>query len=59
MNIGKPLFAQVLGFAPWTTLGRIAKRRSGDAGVRTLGCVDLFRVMLFAQRTWRELLRDI
>ncbi len=31
----------------------------GDAGVRTLGCADLFRVMALAQLTWRESLRDI
>ena len=27
--------------------------------LRTLGCADLFRVMAFAQLTWRESLRDI
>ena len=26
----------------------------GDAGVRTLSCAELFRVMAFAQLTWRE-----
>ena len=31
----------------------------GDAGVRTLGCTDLFRVMASAQFTWRESLCDI
>ena len=31
----------------------------GDAGIRTLGCADLFRIMAFAQLTWRESLRDI
>ena len=34
-------------------------QRWRDAGVRTLGCADLFRVMAFAQLTWRESLRDI
>ena len=28
-------------------------------GVRTLDCADVFRVMAFAQLTWRESLRDI
>ncbi len=46
-------------FVPWKTFGRIVDRHSGDAGVRTLGCADLFRVMAFAQLTWRESLRDI
>ena len=46
-------------FVPWKTFGRIIDRHGGDAGVRTLGCADLFRIMSFAQLTWRESLRDI
>lgn len=59
MNVGKTLFAQVMEFMPWKTFGRIIERHRGDAGVRTLGCADVFRVMAFAQLTWRESLRDI
>ena len=59
MNVGKTLFAQVMEFVPWKTFGRIIERHRGDAGVRTLGCADLFRIMAFAQLTWRESLRDI
>jgi hypothetical protein len=59
MNVGKTLFAQVMEFVPWKTFSRIVERHKGDAGVRTLGCADLFRVMAFAQLTWRESLRDI
>jgi hypothetical protein len=59
MNVGKTLFAQVMEFVPWKTFGRIIDRYHGDAGVRTLGCADVFRVMAFAQLTWRESLRDI
>jgi hypothetical protein len=59
MNVGKALFAQVMEFVPWKTFGRIVERHKGDAGVRTLNCADLFRVMAFAQLTWRESLRDI
>jgi len=59
MNVGQTLFAQVMEFVPWKTFGRIIERHHGDAGVRTLGCADLFRVMAFAQLTWRESLRDI
>ena len=44
MNMGKTLFAQVMEFVPWKTFGRIIERHKGDAGVRTLGCADLFRV---------------
>ena len=59
MNVGKTLFAQVMDFVPWKTFSRIITRYTGDAGVRTLGCADLFRVMAFSQLTWRESLRDI
>jgi hypothetical protein len=59
MNLGKTLFAQVMEFVPWKTFGRIIDRHQGDASVRTLSCADLFRVMAFAQLTWRESLRDI
>jgi transposase len=59
MNVGKTLFAQVMEYVPWKTFARIIERHGGDAGVRTLSCADLFRVMAFAQLTWRESLRDI
>jgi hypothetical protein len=59
MNVGKTLFAQVMEYVPWKTFGRITERWHGNAGVRTLSCADLFRVMAFAQLTWRESLRDI
>jgi len=51
MNVGKTLFAQVMEFVPWKTFGRIIDRHKGDAGVRTLDCADLFRIMAFAQLT--------
>ena len=59
MNVGQTLFAQIMEFVPWKTFGRIIERHNGDAGVRTLGCAELFRIMAFAQLTWRESLRDI
>ena len=59
MNVGKTLFAQIMEYVPWKTFGRIIDRHGGDTGVRTLSCADLFRVMAFAQLTWRESLRDI
>ena len=59
MNVGKTLFAQVMEYVPWKTFGRIIDRHGGDAGVRTLDCADLFRVMAFSQLTWRESLRYI
>ena len=59
MNVGKTLFAQVMEYVPWKAFGRIVDRHGGDAGVRTLDCADVFRVMAFSQLTWRESLRDI
>ncbi len=59
MYVGKTLFAQVMEYVPWKNFGRIIERNNGDAGVRTLDCADLFRVMVFSQLTWRESLRDI
>jgi hypothetical protein len=59
MNVGKTLFAQVIEYVPWKMFGRIIGRHGGDAGVRSLSCADLFRIMVFAQLTWRESLREI
>jgi len=59
MNTGKTLFAQLMDFLPWTTFMRIVGRYDGDRAVRTLSCAEQFRVMAFAQLTYRESLRDI
>ena len=59
MNVGKTLFAQIMEFVPWTSFGRIIDRYSGNASVRHMTCAEQFRVMAFAQLTWRESLRDI
>jgi hypothetical protein len=63
MNAGKTLFAQLMDFLPWTTFARIVARYDGDRAVRTLSCAprcaEQFRVMAFAQLTYRESLRDI
>ena len=58
MNVGKTLFAQIMEFVPWKTFGRIIERHKGDAGVRTLGCADLFRVMAFVAARHRSLPGD-
>ena len=55
MNLGKTLFAQVMDL----TFHRIAQRHNADHRMRTLSCVEQFRVMAFAQLTYRESLRDI
>jgi len=59
MYVGKPLFAQVMDFLPWKTFHRIVDRHGGDHRVRTLTCAEHFRILAFAQLTYRESLRDI
>ncbi|MCZ2419987.1 MAG: IS4 family transposase [Burkholderiales bacterium] len=59
MNLGKTLFAQLMDFLPWTTFARYVRRYDGDRRVRTLTCAEQFRIMAFAQLTYRESLRDI
>ena len=59
MYIGKTLFAQLLDFLPWKTFHRIVDHHDGDRYVKSMTCADQFRVMAFAQLTYRESLRDI
>jgi hypothetical protein len=59
MDVSQTLFAQLMDFLPWTSFARIVKRYDGDHRVRTLRCTEHFRVMAFAQLTYRESLRDI
>ena len=59
MYTGKTLFAQLMDYLPWTTFTRIVDRYDGNHRVRTLPCAEHFRVLAFAQLTYRESLRDI
>ena len=59
MNAGRTLFSQVMDFIPWTSFERIVARYGGDLRVRKFRCSEQFRVMAFAQITYRESLRDI
>lgn len=59
MYIGQTLFAQVMDFLPWKTFHRLVARYHGDYRVRSLWCAEQFRIMAFAQLTYRESLRDI
>ena len=59
MNHGKTLFSQVMDFIPWTTFGRLVTKYGGDYHVRRLRSTEHFRVMAFAQVTYRESVRDI
>jgi hypothetical protein len=59
MNTGKMLFAQLMDFLPWTTFTRLVDHYGGDRYAKSFACTELFRVMAFAQLTYRESLRDI
>ena len=59
MYVGKTLFAQIMDFLPWKTFHRIVDRYGGDHRVRVLTCAEHFRILAFAQLSYRESLRDI
>jgi transposase len=59
VNLGKTLFAQIMDFLPWKRFHRIVARRNGDNYVKHFSCAEQFRVMAFAQLSYRESLRDI
>lgn len=59
MSSRKTLFAQLMDFLPCSTFDRIVARYHGNRAVRTLPCAAQFRVIAFAQISYRESLRDI
>jgi len=59
MNSGKTLFAQIMDFLPWKTFHRVVERYQGNYRARVFSCSDQFRILAFAQLTYRESLRDI
>jgi hypothetical protein len=56
---GKTLFAQVMDYLPWKSFHRIVSRCDRDHRIRILPCAEHFRILAFAQLTYRESLRDI
>lgn len=59
MFVGKLVFAQVMEHLPLHTFRRCVLRYQGDHKVKQFSCVDQLLVMMFAQLTFRESLRDI
>jgi hypothetical protein len=59
MHTGKNLFAQLMDFLLWTTFVRIVNRYDGSRRVQNFSGAGQYRVMAFAQLTYRESLRDI
>lgn len=59
MQAGTTIFAQIMNLLPWRRFQTCVARYQGDYKVRTFRCAEHFRVMAFAQLTYRESLRDI
>jgi len=59
MYLGRTVFAQVMDALPLRRFHTCVKRYDGNHKVKAFTCLDQFRVMAFAQLTYRESLRDI
>ena len=59
MNIGRTVFAQLMGFFPAYEFRKCVERYDGNYKVISFTCLDQFLCMAFAQLTYRESLRDI
>ena len=59
MYVGSTIFTQIMNLLPWRPFQTCVTRYNGDYKVKTFKCSEHFRVMAFAQLTYRESLRDI
>jgi transposase len=59
MYAGSTIFTQIMNLLPWRPFQTCVTRYQGDYKVKTFKCAEHFRVMAFAQLTYRESLRDI
>src|SRR3989304_1971609 len=59
MNSGRTVFSQLISFLPDRESRRCVSRYQGDQRLREFSCWDQYLTMAFAQRTYRESLRDI
>jgi hypothetical protein len=59
MHEGKFVFSQLMEFVPWRRFQTCVNRYGGDYKVASYKCVEQFRVMAFAQLTYRHSLREI
>ena len=59
MYAGTTIFSQLMEHLPWHHFHRCVDRYQGNHKVKEFKCTDHFRVMSFAQLTYRESLRDI
>jgi len=56
---GRYIFSQLMNFVPWRRLQTCICRYNGDYKIQTYRCAEQFRVMAFAQLTYRHSLREI
>lgn len=59
MYKGRLIFSQLMDFVPWRRFQACVIRYRGDYKVKTYTCAEQFRVMAFAQLTYRHSLREI
>ncbi|MBN2161347.1 MAG: DUF4372 domain-containing protein [Pontiellaceae bacterium] len=59
MYSGATVFSQLMQQLPWWRFLDLDRRYQSDYKVKTFRCAEHFRVMAFAQLTYRENLRDI
>ena len=59
MFAGSTIFSQLMDLLPWRRFNTCVTRYKGDYKVKTFKCTEHFRVLAFAQLTYRESLRDI
>jgi len=59
MNAGTTIFSQVMDHLPWHRFHQCVGRYRGNYKIKQFKCADHFRVMSFAQLTYRESLRDV
>ena len=59
MNSGKMVFSQLMDYLPWWQFDKIVNQYHGNHKVKHFSCGERFRVMAFAQFTYRRSLRDV
>ena len=59
MHTGKLVFSQLMEFLPWRPFDTCVRRYRGDRKIKSFSCAEQFRVMAFAQLTYRHSLREI
>jgi len=56
---GRYIFSQLMDFIPWRRMQTCVNRYDGDHRIITYNCAEQFRVMAFAQLTYRHSLREV